>query len=230
MNEYDSECARLHAKLPGYSRRISEANRIIRGSLEQIDSPYVACSFGKDSAVLLHLVLQFLPGVRVRFLRWSGETELINNFDSVIQQWVDRYNINLEQVELSRETLTAGKGRWSSIQHDADGYFVGLRADESRARKITLKSAGVIYKMKSGLVRVSPLAWWKTMDVAAYVLEHSLPLPDSYSAEGIGSRTSARIPRENWGIRDQFFIDLRQRDPAAASILVERFPELEAYL
>ena len=141
VNAHDLEVGRLRAKLPAYKRRIVEANRIIEEGLSVCQSPYVACSFGKDSAVMLHLVLQHNPDVHVRFLRWRGETDLLGNYDEVIANWIDIHEINLQQVELHRNSIDgdAQSDRWASLERDSDGYIIGLRAMESKAREATLR-------------------------------------------------------------------------------------------
>ena len=83
------------------------------------------------------------------------ETEFIDNYDEVINQWGP---LNLQQVELNRNTINDRvKDRYDVSDTDYDSYFIGLRKDESVARRITLKKLGMFYKNKQGLVRISPL-------------------------------------------------------------------------
>jgi 3'-phosphoadenosine 5'-phosphosulfate sulfotransferase (PAPS reductase)/FAD synthetase len=222
----DEKSALLYAKLNQHKYLVRKTYNFIGWALRKVSNPYVACSFGKDSAVMLHLVLQHRPDVDVRFIRWKNETEHIDNYDEVISQWG---NINLDQIELFRENLNdSRKERFDSQGYDS--YFIGLRQSESVARRITLKSHGKFYLNKSGMIRISPLAEWSNEDVAAYLFSNNLPILNSYRKHGIKSRTASRIPRVNYGIRESFLTDLKHRDFNAFQQLLIKFPEIREYV
>lgn len=221
----DTKSASLYAQLKHFRHLVNKTSGFIRWSLDRIENPYVACSFGKDSAVMLHLVLKHRPEIPVRFIRWKNETEHIDNYDQIINQW----NIpNLQQITLSRASLSdSRKDRYQTESYDS--YFIGLRKEESVARRITLKKHGLFYTLKSGLTRISPLADWTTRDIAAYVVSNRLPTLNSYIVQGMQSRTASRIPRSDHGIRENFLNDLRQRDFQAYQQLLVKFPEIKEY-
>lgn len=219
----DSKTAMLYAQLKPYKALVEKTKGFIRWALDKVDKPYVACSFGKDSAVMLHLVREIRPNIKVRFIRWEGETEHIDNYDEVISQWGD---INLEQIEMCRISLSDKRKDRYDVGKEYDAFFVGLRMQESTARRITLKTHGLFYKNKAGLVRISPLAEWTDKDVATYVFANSLPMLNSYKINGMKSRTASRIPREDFGIREQFLSDLKARDFTAYQKLLLKFPEI----
>lgn len=222
----DQRTALLYAQLKPFKNLVRKTSGFINWALNRVHSPYVACSFGKDSAVMLHLVLQFLPDIPVRFVRWKLETEYIDNYDDIIKQWG---NINLHQIIFSRQTLSDSRtDRYSVTGYDS--YFIGLRMQESTARRITLKSNGLFYKNSDGLIRISPLADWSDMDVAAYMFSNNLPVLNSYLFNGISSRTASRIPRSDYGIRTSFLTDLKNRDMDAYQKLVINFPEIKEYV
>jgi len=179
---------------------------------------------------MLHLVYNRMPTIPVRFVRWKGETEHINNFNAVIEQTIDRYPaLSLTQIELNRISLNDKVEERKHLgTEDYDSYFIGLRAEESTVRRITLKTHGKFYKNKSGLTRISPLADWKTKNIAAYISEYQLPTLLSYSRDGIASRTASRVPRADHGIRAAFLQNLRQNNPQAYNNIVAKFPEIEA--
>lgn len=105
-----SETAELYSRLPIYRRRVAEAEDIIAAGLKRCEKPYIACSFGKDSAAMLHLVLRFAPHIKIRFCRFKGETEFLNNYDEVIFQWLEQYDLNLEVLEFERVSRRACLG------------------------------------------------------------------------------------------------------------------------
>lgn len=224
----DERSALLYAKLHSYTRLVNRTHGFIRWALARVQTPYVACSFGKDSAVMLHMILQHSPDISVRFIRWKNETEHIDNYDEVITDWLNYRRLNLTQVEMSRLSLSEiHKGRYDT--RGFDSYFIGLRASESTPRRMTLKKHGRFYKNKAGMVRISPLADWKDQDIAAYMYSYQIPLLNTYKSDGITSRTASRIPRADHGIRESFIQSLKQRDMNAYQALLKNFPEIKQY-
>jgi 3'-phosphoadenosine 5'-phosphosulfate sulfotransferase (PAPS reductase)/FAD synthetase len=221
----DERSALLYAKLHNYTRLVNRTHGFIRWALARVQTPYVACSFGKDSAVMLHMVLEQAPDIPVRFIRWKNETEHIDNYDEVIAQWG---RLNLAQVELARLSLSVkSKDRYHTTGYDS--YFIGLRASESTHRRMTLTQHGMFYKNKAEMIRISPLADWKDPDIAAYIFSNKLPLLNTYKSDGITSRTASRIPRADYGIRESFIQSLKQRDINAYQELLKNFPEIKQY-
>lgn len=214
--------AKIYAQLNQYKRLVEKTDLFIKDCLSKVKNPYVACSFGKDSSVMLHLVLKNNPKIKVRFIRWKFETEFIDNFDEIISKWG---NINLDQIEFSRDSLAdKRKDRYKTEGYDS--YFIGLRKGESFARRVTLKKHGKFFKNKAGMIRISPIADWTEQDIAAYMFSNNLPVLSTYLKQGIKSRTTSRIPREDFGIRQSFLIDLKQRDFSAYQNLITHFPEV----
>jgi 3'-phosphoadenosine 5'-phosphosulfate sulfotransferase (PAPS reductase)/FAD synthetase len=228
------EHARLHAKLAAYRARVTDARTLIRRAMDMCSAPYVACSFGKDSAVLLHLMLSLYPQVDARFLRWRNETEHLDTYDAIIAQWNEQYpGLRLTVVELERESLSHRvRGRFGALEcvQPSDAVLIGLRAEESRGRRLTLRTHGTIYRMASGILRVCPLAWWSTADIAAYTVTHDLPVLSAYQEYGFTARTSSRIPREAHGIRSASLAALRRDHPDRFAALQASFPEVSAYV
>lgn len=205
--------------------------------MQSSQRPYVSCSFGKDSAVLLHLCLIQQPDIPVRFLRWEGETDCLGDYDRVVAEWQSRHPAlarSLHQVELSRQSMEERTAeRWEALRQGLepdtallDTVFLGLRAEESKGRRMTLRSLGPDAILKDGLRRVCPLAWWRTDDIAACTALNQLPLLDAYAQEGFETRTTSRVPRAAHGIRGESLARLRQRDPNGYNQLLARFPEL----
>ncbi len=218
--------ALLYATMPEHKFLVKKTEGFIKWALSQVKRPYVACSFGKDSAVMLHLILQQMPGIDVRFIRWANETNHLGNYDEVIQKWGD---INLIQVELSRVSVDDKvKKRYNTEGYDS--YFIGFRIEEAVARRITLKAHGLFYKMKEGKVRISPLADWNTKHIAAYIVKNNLPTLDTYEQFGFEERTSSRVPRSDYGIRKQSLTLLKEKDISKFNQLILQFPEIAYYV
>lgn len=220
----DKRTALLYAQLKPYKALVNKTSGFIRWALERVENPYLACSFGKDSAVMLHLVLQQKPDIDVRFIRWQNETEHIDNYDEVISKWG---NIKLTQVEFNRIFLSdKRKDRYDTVGYDS--YFIGLRSQESTVRRITLKTHGLFYKNTSGMIRISPLADWTEKEITAYIVSNDLPTLNTYTIDGFSSRTASRIPRADNGIRESFLTDLKHRDFESYQKLLLKFPEIQS--
>lgn len=218
----DYKTAILYSQLKTYKALVNKTSGFIRWALDKVENPYVACSFGKDSAVMLDLILKHNQNIKVRFIRWKNETEFIDNYDYVIAKWG---NLNLEQVELIRESLSdKRKDRYETIGYDS--YFIGLRKEESVSRRITLKTQGMFYKNKYEMIRISPLADWTEKEISTYMFVNNLPILNTYLKQGSNSRTASRIPREDFGIRQSFLNDLKQRDFLSYQNLIKNFPEI----
>lgn len=190
--------------------------------------PYLACSFGKDSSVMLHLVRSFRPDVPVLFFT-RKETFLIDNYQDVIDAWE---HINLTQVLFKGSSLemvskSVIKNTASQVEAQFDSYFVGLRKDEAVGRRITLRKHGKFYKKVNGLTRIAPLADWTTKEIAAYMAEHQLPLLNKYKAEGMQARTTAGISSK---FPHECLQSLKSRDIAAFNKLKELYPNINEYV
>ena len=225
----DERAAKLWARNGGYKRRLEKTKEHIKQCLKTCPNNYVSCSFGKDSTVLLHLVLQEKKDVQARFISWP-ETKYIDNYDEVIKEW-ESLGVDILELKLTRETLDEKvKDRWLKLAKNASGSFVGLRASESKGRRITLRANGTIYKNKKGFYRLCPLAWWQDMDIAAYVVENSLPTLNTYKKKGFGSRTSSRIPRSDFFIREEYLNNLKINNPTAFFAIKNIYPEVDNYV
>lgn len=221
-----SKEALLYASLKQFKYLVEKTDNFIKESLAKVENPYLACSFGKDSAVMLHLVLKHKPDIPVRFISWDNESEYLGNYTEVISKWS---NINLTTINLSRTTIEDKvKGRYDVSGYDS--YFIGFRAEESKGRRITIRSCGAFYEMKNGLKRICPVSEWKTIDIAAYIVLNNIPTLDTYTEFGFEERTSSRIPRADYGIREYSLKLLKKKDITSYNKLLLIFPEIENYI
>lgn len=230
LNKLEVIAAKAHMRRCAYLRKVEQARHIINDGLAACSLPYVAMSFGKDSAAMLHLVQQVRPDVEARFIRWT-ESQYLDDFERVIAEW-QNHGINLSILDMHRGSINENGGdRWEALQQlsPADGFFVGLRAQENKnSRGMTLKVHGTVYRLANGLWRICPLAWWSTDDVAAYTIQHDLPMLDAYRADGFDKRTSARVPRAT--VRSEALHGLKVRDPSRFEKLCQAYPEVLEWL
>ena len=191
----DKRTALLYAQLKPYKALVNKTSGFIRWALERVENPYVACSFGKDSSVMLHLVLQHKPDIQVKFLT-KKETYLIDDYEGVVNWWRERYNANIEVIQYVGWLEGGTKmGIAQNMQATGfDSFFVGIRQDESVARRITIKKLGMFYKMADGKTRITPMSDWTTKEVGVYMLANDLPILKAYQREGFEARTTSNIP------------------------------------
>ncbi len=223
----DKETAALYAKLKPYKALVSKTRAFIRRALDSVERPYVACSFGKDSSVMLHLVAMESEFVHVKFLT-KTETNLIDNYDDVVAWWRSLYNVEIEVMNY-RGWLEGGTslGIAKNMQaEEFDSFFVGIRKDESVARRISLLKDGMFYKMADGKTRIAPLAGWHTRDIATYMYEHNLPILSAYLREGFDARTTASISSK---YPHESLARLKDRDIDAYNKLIQLFPDLKLF-
>ena len=148
----------------------------------------VACSFQKESSVVLDLILRAAPDARV----FTLDTHVL--FPETYETWrrvEERYGISVEVYEgpsLGRQAALHGDRLWERdpdaccdlrklrpLRHalaDVDAWVTGLRRDQSPSRAGTPKLG---WDAKHERWKVSPLADWTEADVWGYIAEHDLP-------------------------------------------------------
>ncbi len=224
----DNKSASIYAQLKPYKALVNKTSGFIRWALERVKNPYVACSFGKDSAVMLHLILQHKPDIPVVFVK-RIETDLVDNYQEMIKAWGIKNLITVNMMEntfdfISKSVIKTGM---KTIEQNYDSFFVGLRAQESVGRRITLKKDGMFYKNISGLTRICPVAFWTEKEIAAYCLSNNLPTLSTYIKEGFSARTTAGISSKTPA---ESLASLKSRDIESFNKLLNMLPDARFYI
>lgn len=228
----ERKTALLYANSRQYKLLLQKTNDFIATTLAKFEAKsYVACSFGKDSAVMLHLLLNHSKKIPVVFVYYP-ETEIIDNYEEVIPLWGD---INLHKIYLDVGIL-AEVNEKDVIPNLAreNGFtlgFVGIRAQESNARRITLSKCGMLYHYKNtDIWRACPLAWWKLEDIAAYIFSNEMPMLKSYISHGIQTRTTTGIAPDDFGFRSAQLRRLKDNNISNYNNILSKYPELANYV
>ncbi|KQQ90971.1 phosphoadenosine phosphosulfate reductase family protein [Aureimonas sp. Leaf324] len=224
MRLADAEVARLHSRSDRYRRKLEVALEIARTGVEKAGgTAFVAFSCGKDSAATLSIAQEVLSGVEGRMIRWP-ESRWIDDFDRVLSDYEGR-GVTIRVLDLCRDSLDDRvPERWRLMREmePAGGQFVGLRADECKARRRTLAMHGPVYRTQAeGYVRICPIAWWTVLDVSARIWTHDLPILSTYETD-IRQRTVARVPRGE--TRDAFALQVGMRDPQSLDAIRRIYP------
>jgi 3'-phosphoadenosine 5'-phosphosulfate sulfotransferase (PAPS reductase)/FAD synthetase len=225
-------------------KKIDRSLSIIKKMLELCKNPYIALSFGKDSLVMMDLIYQVDSTIECIFM-YGDETDYISNFKELEQHYKNTHNLNLTKIKSAdiisefsiEEVKKERKKDW--FKNDLiskDGVFMGLRIEESTARRITIiKNENNIHdrimKYKTGVrlgqYRCCPVADWSTFDIEIYVKSKKLKMLDIYEKLGIQERTSARIPRS--ATVNKFKEQIKRVNPEKYNLLLKNLPELSFF-
>lgn len=217
----------IYAGLPDHKALISKTKKFVKWALGQVKKPYLACSFGKDSSVMLHLVLEYAPEIPVRFAT-HPETNLLDDYERVINWWKEQHNINFVDVFCDGGFVKVKHHQRKMLDNgDWDSFFLGIRAEESKGRRISLKMHGDFHNLANGRTKICPLAWWKEKDVAAYIFANKLPLLDKYAFEGVEARTTSGIARTHL---HETMVSLRNRDLQRFNELIKLYPDAAYFI
>lgn len=237
MDELEKEIYRLHAQLPAYKKKKIRSKEIISKFLERTNNPYIAWSTGKDSTAVLGLTRELKDIVAVHIdsgVELPGTKETREAVQNVIHYTSSKMFLEIaEEYGLdSKETRKENFVNDFEKNHNFDGVVMGLRTEESNARKYNAKR-GMIYARKDGFVVCNPISNWTMTDVFAYLFENGLPIHPHYLIKGpfptserrVGSYVSSR----NRGAEFGRFVKLKYFYPDIYNDLVQRFPELKKY-
>lgn len=223
----EKETAILYAQMPEYKYLVQKTERFIQDALSKVNKPYVACSFGKDSSVMLHLILKYAHDIKILFVEYE-ETNLVDNFDDVINKWGCK---NLDRIFIEsfidENTNEGDILKIYALKNNFDSSFVGLRKQESAGRRITLKKDGNFFKSKNGIIRICPLSEWNNNHIAAYCYSNNLPMLKSYDL-GIEQRTTTGITIDSF-IYSQLN-RLKKIDISKYNTLLKKYSKLRNYV
>ena len=179
-----NEIAALHARTTNFQSKVRSAQRIVQKAFEIDDSrPYVALSGGKDSTVVFDLARHIMPsisGVWSDDEWWLPET----------LAYVERLQVAGYDVQQIR--TNAHHADWFEVEGDYDGIpdyasrkgwnlvFLGLRQEESGARRVHLRTFGPLFKTASGVWHCNPIHNWTWRDVWAYIVSRGIDYNRAY--------------------------------------------------
>lgn len=149
----------------------------------------LACSFQKEEAVLIDMLLAIEPAARI----FALDTSLL--FTDTYATWLEveeRYGITIESVSgpsLAEQAAAHGDRLWERdpaaccgirkveplrrTLRDLDGWITGIRREQSPTRASAPK---IGWDEAFGLWKANPLADWSGERVWAYIEERGLPV------------------------------------------------------
>lgn len=203
-----------HAHTAAFRRKEQKALEWLRDVLERYNV-FVNWSGGKDSTVCVHLANQVKP-TPVVFMDGDGDHPLSHSYMAATAQklGIDYHRLtpNLtypELLELAyefeensvylppnfvREFLFYQTSEYATEILGCDAQILGLRANESAVRRMTVAVHGTEHASKTvNLTRLLAIEKWTTLDVLAYLVKHNVPLHPAYTDERIQGETLENI-------------------------------------
>ncbi len=164
---------------------------VIRECLNRYEKVAVACSFGKDSMVVVHLAIKIKPDIPIFTIMTPYKPkETFEYKDKMIKLW----NLNITEFRAKKEIP---EGLWKTLPDecckilkveptkeavkDLDAWITGLRATEGRTRTEYQE-----WELKGGLMKVNPILYWTEADTWRYLAVNQIPVHPWY-AEGYRS-------------------------------------------
>lgn len=187
MEKHWIKTFKMWGKQEEYKKRINEAEKIITKALNISNNPYVSFSGGKDSTVLLSMVLKQKNDVLV--WHWDYGDHLMPRYlekevqKNMIELGVKNSVTQKRKGNNARENHSSGyKQFFGNLEilkknRSLDLAFIGVRQEES----ITRKNSYTKFFMGDNCYPLLKLTW---MDVWAYIIRNNLPyvgIYDKYS-------------------------------------------------
>ena len=196
-----------------WQQKEEKSLNLIKSLFNEYEKPVVACSWGKDSLTVLHMVYRVAKELDREFdVLWNNTGVHYPSVYDIKRTLEDKWNLNIIEAkpdktfwEIIEEYGYPGvkssdrsdKANQSCCYHikkkptkqeikknEWDLYFDGLTAYESDRRYMNLKDYGVKHYHKTfGLQKCHPIGYWTVEDVWDYLEHYDIPYPDVYDQE-----------------------------------------------
>lgn len=192
---------------------------IIQYAVEKYQKIFVACSFGKDSRVIIDLAMQVKPDIEFigidtgyEFLETLAFAETLSQETGMNFRWVRPSEEARKKIDAEYGDLFIKNDQYKccemkipaieTVMKEYDSWITGLRRDETEYRKnIKIIEPGKI-------VKVNPIAFWTKDEIWHYIHSHNLhyhPLYDQgYTSLGCKPCTTQGKVRSGGGRQGQF--------------------------
>lgn len=246
-----------HSMSRAYQSKLTKTQALIDSHPDYL----VSTSWGKDSIVLLHVAAQVHDDLIAINGRYPNANERLSESDRVrdaILARDDMSHIKYHEVYVNGEWEMyerAGGGfdipitkeqkeaqRWwangftnnmsrAVYDNNRNGSFLGMRQDESHARRMNIAMRGNDYQKKDGTNICLPLAHWTGKDIWAYIATNNLPYLKLYDMSSCGRErtrsefifsTSAASAAKRHGVWE----DWRKVYPQEFNAWLDKFPDL----
>ncbi len=167
--------------------KIEQAKKIIADALEKYGEKIaIACSFGKDSMVVVHLALQIKPDVQIFTVMtpfkpketFEYKDKMIKHYQLNIKEYMSQEKIdpNLPYTNPDECCRILKVEPTKEAVKNLDAWICGLRNTEGRTRKNYQ-----IIEEKNGLVKINPILNWTELDIWRYIAINKIPVHPYYA-------------------------------------------------
>lgn len=173
-----------------YIDKIDKAKTLIKKTLKEYKNVAVACSFGKDSMVALHLALQVKPDIQVFSVMTPFKPKVTKEYKKAMEEL---YNLNIKTYEEKQvvwempwrlyetnpdeccNVYKVEPTKWAIKELELDAWITGLRRTEGRTR------TNYDYtETRSGLIKINPILDFTELDVWRYLAINQIPVNPLY--------------------------------------------------
>jgi len=189
-------------------KKIDKTREFVSKVLDTHENPVVACSFGKNSITLLHMILQLRHDVTVLFVNTLVHYPETYRFKKLITK---KWNLSIIEAKPNRSfwwvvenygfPLYGRKGYRSAgkscclylkeypadkifRKYKFDLEFTGLSRHESRMREFAARRYGnYFYSKRKKHWKCHPLQDWTNEDIWGYHRMHNVPHNELYDKE-----------------------------------------------
>ncbi|MFW6096253.1 MAG: phosphoadenosine phosphosulfate reductase family protein [Bacteroidota bacterium] len=181
---------------------------LIEYALAEYGKPFVSCSFGKDSLVIVHLVHQINDEIPIV---WANTGVCHKSIYEIYQHYKEKWDIIEAKSDVTFWDIVDKYG-WpigarstgsnkpvsecckqlkkkpmADASKDFDLEFNGTTAYESWTRNCRIKGDGIYKFVKSrgenGRQVCMPIFWWRAEDVWNYIRKYNIKYPKIYDQE-----------------------------------------------
>lgn len=173
------------------------AQQIVEWAVAQGQNPIITTNFRPYEVVLLHMVTQVKPDIKVLFVDSGYNTDATYRH---AQDLVKRLNLNVitylpQQTAKWRDVEFNGIPSVDNPAHETftqqvklepfgralkeiapDVWINAIRKDQTEFRQ----SLDIVSESKDGVVKVAPLFHWSEADLEQYLADHNLPNEHDY--------------------------------------------------
>lgn len=199
--------------MSAFSRKLQHSINLIRKTLKRFEHPVVACSFGKDSIVVLDLIKQQTNDFQVLWNNTLVEYPDTYSFaKKIIDEWqldcvearpektfweiVEKYGFPIYARNSKGEKQCAAAHCCKELKKKptvkalrnmkCDVYFTGLTRHESRLREFSARKYGdFFFSTKWNHYKCHPILNWTNEDVWQYIHENKVPYNPLYDKNSV---------------------------------------------
>jgi phosphoadenosine phosphosulfate reductase len=193
-NVLEPKYSKIAGLLPSLQNRVNESKKMIEKHYQE-NLGYVAWSGGKDSTSVVFLATMLYPDIPIVW--FDSGLEFPENKEYIFRL-AEQYSFNLKIFSSDPDALTFLKesGFWNHTQifeptshlrntefhevlvtrpseeaHDAFGLgeLLGMRASESKGRKVLLSTNRGVYERKDGAIVCCPIWRWENLHVEGFL-------------------------------------------------------------